>query len=332
MSKGKIINLKEATVAIIMTATQIGFFILLERSISLLSQGELTNSKEVILVILLLVISAVAFSLSALLVRSIYITGAGLIGGITLTFIILPNFLRLIPGYILGVSLASAALVQIKREVSRSTGFYLSHLLKSGLPLYLTAISVIAATNYAAYISKEKPLGTMLPRSALNYVLNWVSGEKQQGGLGFGAFDPNKTLEQALYELSQEEITATIRDELGTNSIEATIYKEQIEKMVAERKASLSKEIGVALSGKEKIADVVRLLASKKLEQILGSYAQYLPFVSVIAFFLAFKALTFPLYYMTILIVFLLVRLMLLLNILVKRSKTITVNTVSLAD
>lgn len=77
-------------------------------------------------------------------------------------------------------------------------------------------------------------------------------------------------------------------------------------------------------------ADIFHNAVKNNLEALLGPYRTYLPLAAAAALFFALKTLTIPLYYVSILIAFLLIRMMLWGNILKREVKEMKIERLTL--
>ena len=68
----------------------------------------------------------------------------------------------------------------------------------------------------------------------------------------------------------------------------------------------------------------------ERLEDLLGPFVQYLPLLSAFAFFFAFKALTFPLYFMSVALTAGLIRALRMATIITIESQQIEVERLTL--
>jgi hypothetical protein len=129
-------------------------------------------------------------------------------------------------------------------------------------------------------------------------------------------------------------------DEVLKMSIRAKFKKEGVllprgtergfTELVAHQRDQLAKQYGIELTGNERIGDVLNRAIIDRLQEILGPYAEFLPFISALAFFFAFKAFTFPLYFLTVLCVSLLIKFLRALTIIKSEIRQIEVERLTL--
>ncbi|MDO8560647.1 MAG: hypothetical protein Q7R91_00310 [bacterium] len=207
---------------------------------------------------------------------------------------------------------------RIRNEAKLSVSFSLSKILRQGLPLFFTAIAVMVSVFYFSSISQEKNQ-TFLPKAVFELSLPLLQNSLQ--GIIPG-FRPDATIDQLLIGAAQKQTG---------NAVDISkVPKDQLEKFLQEERAALSKGLGVAVTGKEKAGDLLYNLANQKLEDFVGPYKQYLPYLTAFGFFLAVKALTLPLYFVTLILVWLAVRLLLAVKLLKKEIGMVQTEKVTL--
>jgi hypothetical protein len=83
----------------------------------------------------------------------------------------------------------------------------------------------------------------------------------------------------------------------------------------------LEKQYGTEIPNKEETAELLYRAAVEQFKQLLGPYQDFMPLASAVIFFFAFKTFTIPIYYLTLVFAFFLLKLMLWSKI-VKREIT----------
>ncbi|MBI2640940.1 MAG: hypothetical protein HYW91_03615 [Candidatus Sungbacteria bacterium] len=296
------INLKEIILTVVYVAVSVASFWLWFDAIPSIAAGELQSYLNFVIPVLGLLFSASLFSLTALFIREAKIVYPAIVIGVSA-----PYFLTTASGFTLSALavsalLAALALYRIRKEYALSPGFSITKFLKSGLPLYLTVLSIVISTFYLAGINDKNAVSTLLPRPALDFTLRALSGPLGSVA-GLPEINPEATVDDLLKEL--------LSDSLKTQGVELSkIPQSEISRLLRTQRDEFSSKYGIKLEGDEKVGDFLYKTVTGKAEDLLGPYKNYLPYASAVAFFLALKALTIPLYYMALLSAFLLIKLL----------------------
>ena len=267
---------------------------------SLTKEG-LGNYAQFFIPILALIAAASLFALSAALLELQLVRGASSLAPLVLLFFTLPY-----SSAALTVLWVSAVLVvfsarRIRKEHVFSLGFSTSKVLKAGIPIYFTAVSLVVSLFYYLQLSEgEGALVTIFPRQAVELTIGVLSG----------AVTDLREIPEANSLLTVDEfLSQNLEGQLmaqGT-SLETLPQKEAAE-LLAEQRNALAKRYGIPLKGGERLAEVLHRTITARVEELLGPYARFLPVISALTFFFAFKALTLPLYFITLVAVFLLIK------------------------
>lgn len=92
----------------------------------------------------------------------------------------------------------------------------------------------------------------------------------------------------------------------------------------------LERQYGTEIPNKEETAELLYRATVEQIRQILGPYRDFLPLASAVIFFLAFKAFTVPLYYLTLVLAFFLIKVLIWSKIVVKEKAQIEVERLTL--
>ncbi len=269
-----------------------------------------------------LVISATLFSFSALFIKNKWILYSAVIISATAPYLFIET-----SGIVVGALLANGFLIftaahRVQKESELSLGFSLTKFLKTGLPLYFTIASLIVSVFFLSHLNEEKAIASLLPKPALDTVLKSFSGPLQSL-VGLPELNLQGTLEEALLSLAEEQLKSQ-------GIALSQIPKAELNRLIADQRKELEKNLGVKLGNKEKVSDILHKTITNRIEDLLGPYKKYLPYASALTFFFAFKTLTLPLYYGTLLITFLLIKLLLAIKILRSEKQQIEVDRLTL--
>lgn len=311
------INPKEILLAVVTIAISIGAFWSWYAAIPLITAGEFGAYINFSIPVLGFLLSACFFSLSALFIRETKIVYPAVIIGVGAPYLFTDASLFILSALALSAALSALAIHKIRKECDLSPGFSAAKFLKSGLPLYLTVVSLIISSFYLAGINEKNAISTLLPKSALEFGLKTLSGPLGSVA-GLPEIDPEATVNELLEKV--------VSEGLKTQGLELIkLPRGEILKLVGIQRNELADKFGIRVRGDEKVGDLLYGTVTGKAENLLGPYKSYLPYASAIAFFLAFKTLTIPLYYAALLITLLLIKLMVLTKIL--RSEKVQMET-----
>lgn len=239
----------------------------------------------------LLFLYAVLFSLTSLLVKE----KSAAISTMLLPGLVALFFLKVNPWIYLGMFFVLGCAVfgwhQIQKERSSIPVFRISRILGTGLPLFLTALSLGISLFYYNSYQSTGPV-VLVPRQTFNFFLPY--GLKATKGIfspGF-AIDPDSRVNDLLLTL--------IKNEAGNHINLDSLSPSQTNTILAEERKSFSRELGVSIRGDEKVRDLFYEVAEKKAENLAGPYTNYIPLVFAIGVFFAFKALSWPVYWLII--------------------------------
>lgn len=312
------INIKELILGILIAVSSIIIFWLWHEVTPKIVAGEFKNYIDFLLPVSGLIFTGTLFSLGALFIQNIgflYPIAAISIG---VPFFFVPASSTALAGLAISILFIIYALWRIKIEAEHSLGFSVSKFLKAGLPLYFTLVSLLISIFFFSQIGgdEDRAFAALLPRSAIEIAIGPL-----QSLLGLSAAKPNSTIDEAFTQLITEQLKSQ-----GINNIS----QGELAKLLRDQREELSKSFGLKLSGQEKISDILYEFASRRFRELLGPYKEYLPYASAITFFFAFKAFTFPIYYLTLLITYLLIKFMLLTKILRSEKTQVEVEKLTL--
>lgn len=263
--------------------------------------------------ILTLLVFGTLFSLSALFIDERGLrSGVALISCIT-GYLFIPYSATVLAGAVLSGLGGWHAANQIATEVKASQLFSLQKFLRAGTPLFFTAFALFLAVAYYASIGNRTD-AALLPKSLFNAAIPLIQKPLEGVLPGFRA---DASVDDLL-------LAFAIR-ELGSTVDVSKLSVSQKSELVAQGRAALAAQFGVKLNGTEKASDVLYTVTNKEVGTFLGPYRQYIPLITAIGFFVAVKTLTLPIYWITLLIVFFVVKLLKALKILHIETGTIKV-------
>ena len=292
-----------------------------ERTLPFILSGNL-HYQNYLFPFAIIIISATLFLCTALFVETAWMSYGvpviGIIGGIF--------YFRLDSGSILlgiiSVLLALVAIHRVRREFGLSLGFSISKLSKAGLPLFFTVCSLIISYFYIAHINDANAIATLIPKPAFTALLGSLA--KPISGLtGLPPIPSDATVDEAL--------TIVIGEELKKQGVSiANASKSEIARFIALQREALEKQYDIRVRGNEHIGDILYTMAANQIVNLLGPYTIYLPAIAGVAFFFAFKALSIPLYILTLMLTFLLIKLLVATKLLKQELRQTTVERLTL--
>lgn len=269
-----------------------------------------------------LVVSAILLSLVFLFVKN-----NPILYGTTVVAASVPYFFLSASGVVVGGLFASIVFLclaawRTQKEFTLSLGFSAAKILKTGLPLYFTVASLTVAFFFLSHVDEEKAVSSLLPKSLFELTFTSLGGTTRFFS-NLPAVDPNGTVNDLLIKILGQELVAK-----GV-SIER-IPQSDLRRLLEAERGELTKFLGVALTGNEKIVDVFYSAVTSRVSDLLGPYKRFLPAASAVVFFFAFKALTLPLYYLTLFFTFLLIKILITFKILHREMQQVEVERITL--
>lgn len=260
-----------------------------------------------------LFVFATLFAMASLFISSSRLRVATAVLATAPSSLFMPFQSALIPIAIIALLGAWYASNQIAREYAAANYFSVRKILASGLPVFFTAVALLLATLYYAASSNTKG-GALLPRSIFNTVLPLLESPLQGILPGFRA---DASVDQLILTVAAAQSNGEI--------IPAKLPPAARAELLRQGRKALGDQLGVAIVGGEKSADVLYRAANAQADKFAGPYKRYLPVLSAFGFFLAVKTFTLPVYWVTLLLVFGAVRLLKAAGALSEETKTIQV-------
>ncbi|MBI3273745.1 MAG: hypothetical protein HYZ69_01235 [Candidatus Colwellbacteria bacterium] len=318
-SQGQSLYGKEVLLGSVALLTGVFVFWFWQRDISRIVSGVSKNYLSFLFPFFGLMLAAAFFSLSALFVKNRNIAYASALAGAGIPFFFVEATSIVIGTFFLSMALAAIAVAKIRREFTLTLGFSASKILKQGLPIYFTIASLIVTVFYLSGLDDKKALASFLPKSAIDASFNLPIAQ----ALNLPPINAKTTVDEFLSGLLKEQLQSQ-------GALPSEIRESELTRAIGAERRKFSEQYGIALQGNERVADVFYAAITGYIEKILGPYKRYLPFAAAAAFFFAFKTLTFFLYYLTLPLVFLLIRLMIASTLLKKEKQNIAVEKLTL--
>jgi len=271
-----------------------------------------------------LAVSAALFALAAMFIRDRRIIyGAAMIGAGTPYLLTDASNAALL---LFAASLAGTAFAvhKIRREFALSVGFSVSKTVKSGLALYFTVSCLAISLFYSTTLNQKNSLAALLPKPAFDFTLyHFLNSSFAQSITGLPDVRQNMTADELLDMLA--------RRQLQRQGVpEAQISSADLARLRKVEHTELGRQYGIAFQGNEKVQDIFYTVVAERADELMGPYRAYLPLVSSLAFFFALKALTLPVYLVSLVVIFLLIKALLFAKILKRAKEQIDVERITL--
>lgn len=292
---------KESVVALVAVAASGFAFWLWREIIPLFNVGIAAHAGSFAAPIAALVVAASFFFIAAAFISTAWLRYTAAAVAVGAPFFLSPPPAEALPIVPASMLLAVFASRRMYTEHLLSLGFSASKIAKAGLPLFFTVASVIASWFYFQTMrDRHTAVSAIIPRPVTDLMIRVLSAPlKEATGL------PEIRAELTVDEL----LTVSIRKELGRNGVALTPAGEQgMTELLAHQRDAFARQYGISLSGSERLGDVMHRAVIERLEDVLGPFVRFLPLVSTLAFFFAFKAFTFPLYIVSVAVAALLIR------------------------
>lgn len=314
---------KEIILALTVAATSFFAFWLWKETMPLFQTGILANAESFAAPIGVLVLAASLFALSAALIASPWLRAAVAAGAVVAPFFLALPTPKAAPIIPISALLALFASRRMRKEHELSLGFSTAKIAKAGLPMFFTVASILVAWFYFQTIQdQQKAAAALIPRPVSDLIIRVLAGPLKET-TGLAEIRADMTVDELL--------AASIRKELGENGVALSKDGERgVTQLLAHQRDALARQYGISLQGNERIGDALHRAVIERLEAVLGPFVQYLPFISTLTFFFAFKAFTFPLYLMSVAATALLIRFLRMATLVKSERREITVERLTL--
>jgi len=307
---------KEIILGILTISLNIAVFWLWFGAMPIVRAGEFEHYMDLILPLGSLVVTASLFGLSAIFIKNGWIRyGTGMLS-LSAPYLLIEAAPTIIALLIVSLILTALAIYQISKEYLLSVRFSLMKTLYTGIPLYFTVTAIILSVFFFSGLDEKNAIVSLLPKSALTAF--WGTIAQSFGLKYFAEITPDTTLDELL--------KSAVEEKLKSQGIDLSeVPKRELTGLIAEQRKLLAKEYGLTLTGKEKVIDILYAAITQKASSFLGPYERYLPMVSAIVFFFALKTITFPLYYLTLFLTYVLMKILIYAGVLTLQKQQIVV-------
>lgn len=310
-------NLKELALGVLAAGIPVITFWLWDETLPLLLEGEYRDFLRFIMPIVGLTVSASLFALLGIFVRTRILAYVFPIIGVGSPYLFITATPTILGAFAASVLLTLYAVYRMRQEYAYSLGFSVAKIVRAGLPVYFSVVALILSMFYFSDLNEERALSAFVPRSLIQFFLDRMSGEA-----GFFSDLPKVNAETTVNDLL---FVIAERELLKQGVPLASIPKTELAKIISLERSNLSKQFGITLSGEEKVGEAFYGAITEKIQNFFGPYKNFLPIAAAIVFFLAFKAVTWPLYFISMLLTYILIRLMVFASIVREEKVTIEV-------
>jgi len=308
-------NLKELIIAVLVVVSGVLNAYLWKQ---LIFSGSYSDLALFSLPIASLFLFVVSFAMLAMLGENVLLGLFAVIAAFIGSFFFVKASTAVLSGLLLTLVIALWAFRGIRKEAKSQNIPQMNRVLRQGLPLFFTAVAVMISVFYFSGIAISEPQ-TFVPKAAFELTIPYLEGVLQNILPGFKA-------SLSVNELLRKNAEEQLEGELGLKSVP----EEQLKKLVEEQRRALEQGLGLKISGEERAGDLIYSLANQKAEDFLGPYKRYIPYLSAFGFFLAIKVLTFPLYLISLALVWLTVKLLLAFEFIKRETVSVEVEKLSL--
>lgn len=283
----KTVKTKEIVLALAAVLTGFFAFWLWKEVIPLFNADVTAHAGSFAAPIAALVIAAGFFFIAAIFISTGWLRAASAAAGIPFFFSLPPA--SLLPLIAACLFLAMFASRRMHKEYLFSLDFSTAKIAKAGLPLFFTVVSVLASWFYFQTLQdQQKAASALIPRPVTDLIIR-VLAEPLKEAAGLPDIRADMTIDEIL--------SASIRKELGKGGVPLTQDGERgLTELLAHQRDAFAKQYGISLTGGERVGDAMHRAVIERLQAVLGPFVRFLPLISALAFFFAFKAFTFPLY------------------------------------
>ncbi len=320
MDKKPSFNIKEIILGVLtVAASAVTFWLWHARAIPALAAGDFAGGMQFVAPVMGLALTATLFALGAMFIRDRRIAYA-----VATISIVVPYFFVTATSaalMLLGISIIGVAFAvhKIRREFSLSIGFSISKTVKSGLALYFTVASLIISLFYAGTLNQKNSLAALLPKPAFDFTLyHFLNSDFARSVTGLPVVQEDITVDELLDMLARDQLK---KQGIDTGKIPAS----ELARLREAEHQGIARQYGITFRGNEKVQDLFYTVVAERADELLGPYRRYLPLVSALTFFFALKALTVVVYLISLVLLFLLIKVLLSANILKRATENIEV-------
>ncbi|MDP3770046.1 MAG: hypothetical protein Q8R40_03870 [bacterium] len=316
------LNIKELMLGILVIVTSIISFWFWRLATIAIAEELFNSYGQFLASIGTLAIAASMFGIAAIFIKTPWVVYSSAGVGTAIPFFFIPANSIVIAAMAVCVLLSLFAVRRIRKEFSLSLGFSVANIFKAGVPLFLTLSGIIISVFYLTDVQKKDAVRTILPRSAFDITIRALGGPLKSLS-GNVSFAPEDTVDQVFQGL--------LKKQLETRGISLNqVSQKEMQRLLAAQRDEIAASYGIKLTGKEQLGDVFYTTIIEKINDLLGPYRIYVPYASMLAFFLAFKTLSIFLYLIVLGFSYLLIKLMITANILTTKKEQIEVERISL--
>lgn len=317
------LNIKEVVLGILLIITSIGSLWLWRSTTTAIAEELFNSYGQFLTSIGALVIAASLFGIAAIFVKTSWIIYASAGIGVIVPFFFISANSIVIAMMAVCVLLSLFAVKRTRREFNLSLGFSVASMFKAGVPLFLTIFGIIISVFYFTDVQKKDAVRTIFPRTAFDITIRALGGplKSLSGNVSFG---PEDTVDQVFQGL--------IKKQLESKGVLLNqVSQKELQRLLEAQRDEIADAYGIKLTGKEKLGDVFYTTIIEKISDLLGPYRVYVPYASALTFFLAFKTLSFVLYFAVLAFSYILIKLMIVATILTTKKEQIEVERLSLS-
>lgn len=312
---------KELCLAALAIATNIVALWLWKENMPTLLLGEFAQYQSIILPLLGLVFAASFFALAAIFIENPLIAYSAALIACLAPFLFLPA-----SNVVLGTCIASFLLValsvhRIRREYAFSIEFSVVKIFKQGIPFYFTVASLLTSLFYLSLLDTKSAIISFFPKPVLEVILTHFSGPLESLS-GMKDINPNITVDELLRSALRRDAAIEIPPHIMSD--------EELIRDTARNRVLLEQQYGIVLKGDERLSDAFQTAMVRYIEKLLGPWREYFPYAAAAGFFFAYKLITFPLYFISMIFVVILIEGMKYGTLLTKRVQQIEVERLSL--
>lgn len=310
-------TVKEVVLCVCYACATIGSLWLWRFTAQIIAQEAFDSYGQFIASISSLVLAASFFGITAVVVRNAVIMYLFVGISIAVPFLYIPFSKETLVIAGCAVIFALLAARRVRKDVNLSWGFSIAHMFKSGIPLFLTVCGIIIASFYLNDVQKKDAVQAIFPRTAFDVTIRTLGGPLKSI-TGGQEITPDETVDEFLKGLIAKQL-----ENRGARIDQ--VPQKELARLLTEQRDEIARSYGIKLTGNENLADVFYTTIIERINDLLGPYRMYAPYASAIAFFLAFKTLSFFLYFVIIVIAFLLIRLMIMIRVVTRKKEQIEV-------
>lgn len=252
------------------------------------------------------------FALAAAFIQQALIRNSAAVLSLATSYLLVPYNPAVLPPLAITALGAWFAAGQISKESQTANHFSSRRILKSGTPIFFTVLALVFTFFYYTSILGEEE-HVFIPRQVFEIIVPYL---EQPLGNVLPGLEAGTAVDDILLSIVAQ----------GTDASDLSqMPKEERDKLIREARRALESQLGITVSGREKGSDIFYQVTNAQIERFLGPFKKYIPLIAAAGFFIAVRAFAIPIYWITLLLMPVVVRFLTIIGFLKEQNETIQI-------